>query len=323
MMERILTVQDMNVTYKSKRKRTYAVCNASFCIDRGDSLGIVGESGSGKSTMAVALLRLLSEKSTDIDGRAEFCGKDLFAMTKAELAAIRWKKLSVVFQKSMNSLSPVHRIGDQIEDIYRTHEPNAPRKEVREQALKMLHLVNLDERIYKLYPHELSGGMLQRVMIAVSLLHEPELLILDEATTALDVVTQGQILEELKRIERELHTSRIIITHDMSVVASGCNRVAVMYAGHILETGPVDRILGKPAHPYSCGLIAAFPPLKGERVKLKSIPGYLPDMTIRHEGCIFAPRCTEATDQCLLERPPRIDLGGGHTVSCHFAGGGA
>ncbi|MDR0356772.1 MAG: ABC transporter ATP-binding protein [Clostridiales Family XIII bacterium] len=320
-MERILTVNDLSVTYISKNKSTYAVCDASFVIDRGDSLGVVGESGSGKSTMAMALLRLLSEKSVDIDGQADFCGEDLFAMNKNELAKLRWKKLSAVFQKSMNSLSPVHRIGDQIEDIYRIHEPSATHRQTRERALKMLSLVNLNDRVYRLYPHELSGGMLQRVMIAVSLLHEPDLLILDEATTALDVVTQGQILEELRRMERELSTSRIIITHDMSVVAAGCNRVAVMYAGHMLETGPVERILRKPAHPYSRGLIAAFPPLKGDRVELKSIPGYLPDMTVRHEGCIFAPRCEDAQEKCRKESPERSNLGDGHTVSCHFAGG--
>lgn len=317
--ERVLDIKDLNVTYKAKRGGTYAVCGASFSIDRGDSLGVVGESGSGKSTMAMALLQLLPPKKTEVSGCAEFLGEDLFRLPKAALAEIRWKKLSVVFQKSMNSLSPVHRIGSQIEDIYRIHEPDASLKEARDRAIRMLSLVNLNDRVYRLYPHELSGGMLQRVMIAVSLLHEPDLLILDEATTALDVVTQGQILKELRKMEGELNTSRIIITHDMSVVAASCNRIAVMYAGYMLETGPVSKVLKTPSHPYSKGLIAAFPPLKGDRVELKSIPGHLPDMTLRHKGCIFASRCGQVTEQCRKERPEHKDMGGGHRVSCHFA----
>jgi len=319
-MERLLEVKDLNVTYKVKKNRVYAVEHAAFDLDEGESLGIVGESGSGKSTLATALLRLHAERVTDISGQALFRGRDLFSLSKDEMNAVRWKQLAVVFQKSMNAFSPVHRIGEQIADIYRIHEPGASEEQALTRAGELLEMVNLGKRIFAMYPHEMSGGMLQRVVIAVSLLHEPDLLILDEATTALDVITQGQILSELRSMEKRLHTSRIIITHDMSVVAVSCSRVVVMYAGRIVETGPVETILQNPAHPYTDGLIASYPPLKGERTRLTSIPGHLPDMTVRHEGCIFAPRCPKKRE-CCGSPVPLKELSAGHTVSCHLAGG--
>jgi len=206
----ILDVRNFNVTYVNKYKKVYAVKDANFSINRGDSLGIVGESGSGKSTMAMALLRLLPEKSTEISGSAYFLGKDLVKLSEEELKKLRWKELSVVFQKSMNSLSPVHRIRTQVEDIYRVHNPKATREEIAERFIHLLKLVNLSDRVYNLYPHELSGGMLQRVSIAISLINNPKLLIMDEATTALDVVTQGQILDEVVKMEKEMDMTRIM-----------------------------------------------------------------------------------------------------------------
>ena len=208
-METILKLDDVNVTYVNKEKEVYAVRNASFSIEKGDSLGVVGESGSGKSTLANALLRLHNEKSTLISGAAEFEGKDLIKMTSKEMNELRWKEISVVFQKAMNALSPVHRIGRQVEDIYHVHEPQASRKEIEERMIYLLKLVNLPEQVYRLYPHEMSGGMLQRVAIAISLLHKPKLIIFDEATTALDVVTQGQILQEVVQMEKEMDMTRL------------------------------------------------------------------------------------------------------------------
>ena len=237
-MKEILRVEDLNVTYQTKSKSIYAVRNAAFTINQGDSMGVVGESGSGKSTLAMAVLRLHDEKYTDITGKAIFENdKDLISISQSEMDKLRWKDISVVFQRAMNSLSPVHRIRQQVEDIYRIHEPKASREEIRERMVSLLKLVNLPERVYDLYPHEMSGGMLQRTAIAISLLHNPKLIVFDEATTALDVVTQGQILKEIVEMEKTLNMTRIMITHDMSVVAESCNKIAVMYAGELLETG--------------------------------------------------------------------------------------
>lgn len=314
-MENILSVKDLNVTYVNKHRRVMAVRNASFNIDKGDSLGIVGESGSGKSTLAMALLRL-HDKSTEITGEAMFEEKNLLALSNEEMNELRWVKIAVVFQKAMNALSPVHRISTQIEDIYRVHFPHATSEEIKERTLELLKLVNLPERVYNLYPHEMSGGMLQRVAIAISLLHHPQLLIFDEATTALDVVTQGQILKEILEMEKTLKTTRIMITHDMSVVATTCNKVAVMYAGELMEFGLVTDVLTHPHHPYTQGLLASFPSLKGENAKLTSIPGFLPDLSKECKGCVFAPRCAHATERCRNEKPPMMKTGEVGSAAC-------
>lgn len=314
-MGAILTVKDLNVTYINKTRRVMAVRRASFSIDKGDSLGIVGESGSGKSTLAMALLRL-HPKSTEITGEALFDGKDLLSISEAEMNELRWMKLAVVFQKAMNALSPVHRISTQIEDIYRVHCPSASGEEIQERAMELLNLVNLPPRVYRLYPHEMSGGMLQRVAIAISLLHHPQLLIFDEATTALDVVTQGQILREILEMEKTLETTRIMITHDMSVVATTCNKVAVMYAGELMEFGMVKDVLTRPRHPYTQGLQDSFPSLKGENPKLLSIPGFLPDLSKDIPGCVFAPRCAHATERCRREKPPMTKTSEAGQAAC-------
>ncbi len=316
----ILELKDFNVTYINKDKKVYAVKDANFKIYKGDSLGLVGESGSGKSTLAMGLLRLLPDNTTEIRGEANFLGKNLTELSQADLKKIRWKDLSVVFQKSMNALSPVHRIGTQVEDIYLVHNPKATKKEIFNKFSYLLELVNLPERIYNLYPHELSGGMLQRVAIAISLVNNPKLLIMDEATTALDVVTQGQILEEVKKMEEELDMTRIMITHDMSVVASSCNKVAVMYAGDLMEVGYVEDVLNNPLHPYTKGLVSSFPSLTGERKELKGIKGFLPDLSKHYEGCIFAPRCEFAHEKCKI-KPKSIELENGRLISCHLYGG--
>ncbi|XCP85663.1 ABC transporter ATP-binding protein [Roseburia hominis] len=321
-MEEILKLKDVNVTYRNKKKSVYAVRNASFSIYKGDSMGIVGESGSGKSTLAMALLRLHNEKATMIDGVAEFEGKNLLTLTQEEMNELRWSGISVVFQKAMNALSPVHRISTQVEDIYHVHEPHATKEEIEKRMIYLLKLVNLPERVYHLYPHEMSGGMLQRVAIAISLLHNPKLVIFDEATTALDVVTQGQILEEVVQMEKELDMTRIMITHDMSVVAASCNKVAVMYAGEFMEIGYVKDIFKHPMHPYTQGLLASFPSLKGENTKLSAIPGFLPDLSKKCEGCVFAPRCPKATDECRKKKPEEVMMEDGRMVKCIMYKGG-
>ena len=323
-MNTVLSVQNMNVTYVNKSKRVMAVRNASFSIAKGDSLGLVGESGSGKSTLAIALLGLLPKETTEITGKAIFLeDTDLLSISEKEMNELRWKKLAVVFQKAMNSLSPVHRISTVFEDIYRVHEPHATKEEIHAATVRLLKLVNLPERVYHLYPHEMSGGMLQRVAIAMSLLHSPQLLIFDEATTALDVVTQGQILKEIVQMEKELETTRIMITHDMSVVSSSCNKVAVMYAGEIVEFGYVKNVMVHPQHPYTKALLKSFPALKGEKRKMESIPGFLPDLSKEIPACVFAPRCAYATERCRAEKPLFHSREDGSGTACFLTEGGA
>lgn len=322
-MENVLSLKNVSVTYVNKEKRVMAVRNASLSIDKGDSLGLVGESGSGKSTLAMAVLGLLPAECTEITGEALFLGEqDLLKLTEAQFNELRWTKLAAVFQKAMNSLSPVHRISRQIEDIYRVHYPSASKEEIHAVTVRLLKLVNLPERVYRLYPHEMSGGMLQRVAIVISLLHSPQLLIFDEATTALDVVTQGQILEEIVEMEKTLETTRIMITHDMSVVATSCNKIAVMYAGEIMETGLVVNVMRAPKHPYTEALMKSFPSLKGENQRMESIPGFLPDLSKEHKACVFAPRCSRAGKRCFTEKPLQKDAGEHGTVACFLYDGG-
>ena len=320
-METVLQVKDLSVTYQNKNRSVQAVKNVSFTICEGDSLGIVGESGSGKSTLAMAILKLLPERSARVTGECWFGDKELLSLDAASLREIRWKELAVVFQKAMNALSPVHRISTQIEDIYREHEPKATKQEIKDRAMELFQMVGLPERVYRLYPHEMSGGMLQRVAIAISLLHSPRLLIFDEATTALDVVTQGQILEEVVRLEKVLHTTRIMITHDMSVVSASCTKTAVMYAGQMMEIGQTADVLKRPMHPYTQGLLRSFPALKGERKELESIPGSLPDLSVETPGCMFAPRCPYADERCRAKRPAERQMEDGRIVACWRYGG--
>lgn len=321
-MEQLLKLENVNVSYVNKYKEVHAVRNVTFEINKGDSLGIVGESGSGKSTLAMALLRLHDPDTAKITGKALFEDTDLLSVTQEEMNRLRWCEISVVFQKAMNALSPVHRINEQVEDIYHVHEPKASKKEIEERMLHLLKLVNLPERVYKLYPHEMSGGMLQRVAIAISLLHSPKLIIFDEATTALDVVTQGQILKEVVQMEKEINMTRIMITHDMSVVAASCNKVAVMYAGEMMEVGLVKDIFKNPLHPYTQGLLKSFPSLKGENSQLLAIPGFLPDLSKEACGCIFAPRCPHATNRCRSQKPAQTQTENGHMTACWLYQGG-
>lgn len=320
-MGTVLQVQNLNVTYQNRERKVRAVRDASLTIQEGESLGIVGESGSGKSTLAMAILKLLPPVTARVTGQCVFLGQDLLSVDEEALRALRWKELAVVFQKAMNALSPVHRIQTQIEDIYRIHEPKATRAEICDRAMELFQMVGLPQRVYRLYPHEMSGGMLQRVSIAISLLHNPKLLIFDEATTALDVVTQGQILQEVVQLEQTLHTTRIMITHDMSVVSASCTRAAVMYAGEILESGATRDVLKTPMHPYTQGLLQSFPTLTGERRELKSIPGSLPDLAAEDLGCVFAPRCPYATERCRNQRPPQVVCLSGQIVRCWRYGG--
>ena len=317
----ILEVRNLSVAYTTKNRRIAAVQGVSLEIEERDAVGIVGESGSGKSTLAMAMLRLLPKNGAEVRGEVLLNGTDLLALPEDKLSKLRWKELAVVFQKSMNSLSPVHRIGTQMADVYRLHESSASKKEAKRRIVELLEMVNLPERVYKLYPHELSGGMMQRVAIALSLMHHPRLLILDEATTALDVVTQGQILEEMMELERKLGITRLMITHDMSVVATSCNKVVVMYAGQVVEAGLVKDVLTKPAHPYTQGLLRSIPSFDGEKSNIRGIPGSIPALDVPLAGCAFAERCEFAAASCRTSKPQLAELPDRRQVACHLRGG--
>ncbi len=317
----LLEVDNMNIVYKVDKKRIYACQDVSLSIDARDALGIVGESGSGKSTLALGVLRLLSENLADVDGKVIFDGTDLMALRNEELNEKRWKDIAIVFQKSMNALSPVHRIGAQMEDIYRVHEPDAAKEQVRDRIYELFDIVNLSDRVYNLFPHELSGGMMQRVSIALALMFNPKLLVLDEATTALDVVTQGQILSEIMELQEKMDLTRIMITHDVSVVAATCNKVAVMYAGRLMEVGYVKDVLVNPKHPYTKGLLNSYPSFNGERSDLRGIPGSLPDLSSLPTACVFAPRCPYAGDICRSALPELKTVDKDWQVACHLVGG--
>lgn len=316
----LLELKHININYKTPVKTVYAVQDVSMTVEEQDSIGIVGESGSGKSTLAMGILRLLPDNITEISGEALLNGKDLLSLGEKELRDVRWKEVSVVFQKAMNALSPVHRIGSQMEDIYRVHYPNEDKAVVKKRIMELLHLVNLADRVYHSYPHELSGGMMQRVSIALALIFEPKLLIMDEATTALDVVTQTQILNEIIALEERVKVARLMITHDMSVVSSTCKKVVVMYAGRVMEQGLVKDVLVNPQHPYTQGLMRSFPSFTGEKTNLRGIEGNLPDMSIMPTGCVFADRCPYADERCRRELPPMTALSGDWQVACFRAG---
>lgn len=313
----LLEIRDLCVDYLMQEGSVHAVDHVSLTLEEGSSLGLVGESGSGKSTLGMAILRLLPEKTARVTGSAVFQGEELLTMPESRLRQVRWQELAAVFQKSMNALSPVHRIGNQMADVYRLHHPEADKAACRARVLEVLRQVDLAERVYKLYPHELSGGMMQRVSIALSLINHPRLVIFDEATTALDVITQGQILKEIQRLEKELGLTRMMITHDISVVATSCTHVAVLYAGRLMEVGPAASVLRSPAHPYTAGLMAAFPSLTGEKKPLQGIPGSLPDLTQTIPGCVFAPRCPYATEACRAAQPPLETIEPGWQAACH------
>ena len=319
----LLELKNVNVRYIMKDKKVHACQHVSLEIEEQDSIGIVGEYGSGKSTLASAVLRLLPHRITQVDGEILYNGKDLLKLTKDEMDALRWTDLSIVFQKSMSALSPVHKVGAQMEDVYRVHFPNADKNEIKQRVYDLFKVVNLSDRVYELYPHELSGGMMQRVSIALSLLHNPRLLVLDEATTALDVVTQSQILREIMSLEQNLNVTRIMITHDVSVVASTCKKIAVMYAGRLMESGETKDVLVNPQHPYTQGLLKSFPSFKGAKNDLRGIPGSLPDLSQDIPGCVFAPRCPFATEKCRTVEPElkTINEKGNWKVACHKVGG--
>lgn len=313
----LLRVQDLHVRYRIAGGKVYALQGIDLALPRGQSLGVVGESGSGKSTLGMAILRLLPP-ATEVEGAILLEDDDLLALPEAEMRRVRWRRVAMVFQKAMGCLSPVHRIGEQLVDIVRAHQPETTPRQALARGEELLAAVNLPPGVLSAYPHELSGGMLQRVMIAFSLVHNPQLIILDEATTALDVITQAQILQEFSRLQERFHLTTMVISHDMAVVAQLAEWVAVLYAGFLMESGPAPAVLGAPRHPYTAALIASSPRLRGPRTAISGIPGSLPDLTRPPEGCVFTPRCPQAAPACFRERPPLTSVSPHHQVACHL-----
>ncbi|WP_025680700.1 ABC transporter ATP-binding protein [Paenibacillus massiliensis] len=319
----LLQLKDVYVSYHIGTRASTAVEQVSLKLDEQDSIGIVGESGSGKTTLAMAVLRLLPQKSTQVEGDIRFQGMDLLRMSEEQLARIRWKEIAVVPQQSMNVLSPVHRIGWQMSDILRQHEPGLSQKQLKANIMDLLSLVRLSSSVYYQYPYELSGGMLQRVSIALGLMHRPKLLIMDEATTALDAITQEYILQMLLQMERAHGISRMMITHDMSVVATSCNNIAVMYAGRLVEYGSVTEVLQRPLHPYTQDLINSLVFAHGideectPRTMHGAMPEILTDMDSSPRGCVYAGRCSYVTSTCLEYQPKDQWYSSTRRVACH------
>ncbi|MFN3282780.1 MAG: ABC transporter ATP-binding protein [Pseudothermotoga sp.] len=311
----VLHIKDLTVRYTVNKKQIRAVEDLNLSVEKGRFVGVVGESGSGKSTLAHAIMRLLPKNARIIKGKIELFGQDIISMSDHELAKIRWKEFSMVFQRSMNALSPVHKVGIQMSEALTIHNPQMNEEKIRERLESLLSMVNLPVRVLDCYPHQLSGGMMQRVMIALALVNSPKFVILDEATTALDVVTQGQIIEELKILIQKFSLTGMVISHDLGVVAELCDDIAVMYAGRLMEFGNKDEVIQKPLHPYTKALVSSLPELSERGGRLYSIPGNLPDLSCEINGCVFANRCQFVSDECFKMTPLTVGFENRY-VSC-------
>ena len=315
----LLCVKDLKVTFKTEDGIVRAVNGLSLSLEAGETLGIVGESGSGKSVTALSIMRLIAMPPGRIEsGSIEFGGQDLLKVGEAQMRQIRGNKISMIFQDPMTSLNPVLTVGDQIAEAITLHQHKSQR-EAMQRAVEMLKIVRIPEAERRInnYPHQFSGGMRQRVMIAMALACDPQLLIADEPTTALDVTIQAQILDLMRDLQQRLNSAIIMITHDLGVVAEVCERVLVMYAGNLVEYGTVDQIFRDPKHPYTLGLLESLPRLdESGRKRLVPIEGQPPNLLRLPAGCSFAARCRYARSECPTSPPPLIDFGDGHIARC-------
>ena len=322
MSEQLVEVKDLKVTYYQNGVETPVVRNVSFEIKKNETLGLVGESGSGKSVTSKAIMRLIAEPPGKIaNGEILFEGKNLLKMKEKQMQKVRGKDIAMIFQEPMTSLNPLYTCGSQIAEAILLHN-KCSKQEAWERAVEILKMVGVPspEKRAQSYPHELSGGMRQRVMIAIALSCNPRLLIADEPTTALDPTIQAQILKLIHDMQKEKDMSVLLITHDMGIVAENCDRVAVMYAGQILEIADVKTIFGNPANPYTIGLLKAIPKLDEKVDRLYNIRGMVPRFNELPKGCTFGPRCDFCDKKCEEEAPQLVNMGDGHLVRCHYAG---
>ncbi len=311
-----LSVQDLVVEYRSGGETVQAVNHISFDLPGGRSLGLVGETGAGKTTTAKSIMRILPDHATQkVCGVIEYDGTDILKISEAEMQKIRGGKISMIFQDPMTALNPVKTVGDQIAEGLMVHQ-GLDKSGARAKAIEMLQTVGISEDRVDEYPHQFSGGMKQRVVIAIALACNPELIIADEPTTALDVTIQAQVLELIKKLQEQRGTSMILITHDLGVVAQVCDDVAIVYAGEIVEKGTLEEIYDHPMHPYTEGLFGAIPELTRDTHRLSPVPGLPPDPTALPTGCYFAPRCPYATDLCTEKHFDLEKVGGSHYVRC-------
>lgn len=314
----LLEITDLTAQYNTDDAVVHAVNGMNLTLSKGEARGLVGETGAGKTTLALSILRLLPERVGEIvGGSIRYNGEELLTLPEAEMLPLRGKRISMIFQDPMTSLNPTHTVGDQIMEVLDLHFPEMTREEKIARVDEMFTLVGIPPERKGSYPHEFSGGMKQRVVIAMALVAEPELLLADEPTTALDVTIQAQILELMRQLREKFNTSVILITHDLGVVAQFCDTVSIVYAGHVVESGPVETVFARKAnHPYTAGLFNCIPDLVSDQPRLHPIPGRMADPRKLYEGCCFADRCEFATDRCRGEKPKEY-VCGDHMIACH------
>ena len=318
--EKMLEIKDLSVIYETDLETVYAVNGVTLSLEKGATLGLVGETGAGKTTLALTLMRLLPERTGKVtSGSITFEGEDIVELPEANMRKIRGDKIAMIFQDPMTSLNPVLTVGEQIaEALYVHNDSGRSKEEIEARVDETLTLVGIPPARKHEYPHQFSGGMRQRVVIAIALSCEPDLLIADEPTTALDVTIQAQVLMMIRDLRDRLGTSMIMITHDLGIVAEICDYVAVMYAGNIVEYGSLEQIFHRPSHPYTKGLFDCIPNMLDEEMKLVPIHGLTPDPTNLPKGCHFNPRCPYATEKCCQQVPEMYEVEPGHFVQCHL-----
>ena len=312
-----LEIKDLKVEYRVDEDIVHALNGISFTLEKGETIGLVGETGAGKTTTGLSILRLIPSPPGKVEGTVLVQGKDISTLSEKQMEEIRGNVVSMIFQDPMTSLNPTMTVEDQIAEVIRLHE-KCKKKEAVEKARKMLEMVGIPGERGCEFPHQFSGGMKQRVVIAMALACSPDILIADEPTTALDVTIQAQVLDMIRDLKKKYNMSMIMITHDLGIVAEICDSVAIVYAGTILEYGTLEDIFNHTAHPYTLGLFDSLPNMDDRSLRLKPIPGLMPDPTDLPAGCPFAPRCTRAMDICKTTKPGYTQLGGKHIVACHL-----